>query len=83
LAGAVAVNEIVWFAIGGFPTTPLGAATLYAGPPRSGLVHTSEPVGLYAYTKWLELFVTYTLPPDGLTAMLFGVTAVVKVLTTV
>ena len=46
---AVAVGVKVAVGVGvaaGVPTISLGAAMLFSRPPRSGLVHTSEPVGL-------------------------------------
>jgi len=51
VAVAVGVNVAVAVAVGvgvggGVPTISLGAAMLFTAPPRSGLVHTSEPVGL-------------------------------------
>jgi hypothetical protein len=67
----------------GDPTMLRAAAMLDAGPPRLGLVQRSKPVGLYAYTKLLAPLVMYRFPFDGFTAMLFGVTTVVKLPTTV
>jgi hypothetical protein len=41
-------DDVMVVAVPWIPTISLGVAMLCAGPPRSGLIHTSEPVGLYA-----------------------------------